>query len=133
MAEGRAALADPRIAPTLDRRIDEGDGAAPSVILYTSGTTGRSKGVVLSGERCIAAARDTVAFDNLTDRDEVLAYLPLAWVGDHYLNYAQGFVAGLLHGLPGKRRHRGRGPARDRPDLPFRAAARVRGAADARA
>ena len=77
-----------------------GDGGDPSVILYTSGTTGRSKGVVLSGERCIAAARDTVAFDNLTDRDEVLAYLPLAWVGDHYLNYAQGFVAGFCMACP---------------------------------
>ena len=55
---------------------------------------------MLSGERCIAAARDTVAFDNLTDRDEVLAYLPLAWVGDHYLNYAQGFVAGFCMACP---------------------------------
>ena len=100
MADGRAALAEPDVAEALDRRIDEGDGGDPSVILYTSGTTGRSKGVVLSGERCIAAARDTVAFDNLTDRDEVLAYLPLAWVGDHYLNYAQGFVAGFCMACP---------------------------------
>ena len=100
MADGRAALAEPDVAEALDRRIDQGDGGDPSVILYTSGTTGRSKGVVLSGERCIAAARDTVAFDNLTDRDEVLAYLPLAWVGDHYLNYAQGFVAGFCMACP---------------------------------
>ena len=100
MADGRAALANAGVAEALDRRIDEGDGGDPSVILYTSGTTGRSKGVVLSAERCIAAARDTVAFDNLTDRDEVLAYLPLAWVGDHYLNYAQGFVAGFCMACP---------------------------------
>ncbi|MFZ2105488.1 MAG: AMP-binding protein [Roseiarcus sp.] len=100
MADGRAALAEPDVAEALDRRIDQGDGGDPSVILYTSGTTGRSKGVVLSGERCIAAARDTIAFDNLTDRDEVLAYLPLAWVGDHYLNYAQGFVAGFCMACP---------------------------------
>jgi long-chain acyl-CoA synthetase len=100
MADGRAALSDADVAEALDRRIDEGDGRDPSVILYTSGTTGRSKGVVLSGERCIAAARDTVAFDNLTDRDEVLAFLPLAWAGDHYLNYAQGFVAGFCMACP---------------------------------
>ncbi|HYA72756.1 MAG TPA: AMP-binding protein [Roseiarcus sp.] len=100
MAAGRAALADANVAAALDARISAGEGKDPSVILYTSGTTGRSKGVVLSGERCIAAARDTVAFDNLTDRDEVLAYLPLAWVGDHYLNYAQGFVAGFCMACP---------------------------------
>ena len=100
MAEGRAALADPAAAADLDRRTDAVRGADPSVILYTSGTTGRSKGVVLSGERSIAAALDTVAFDRLTDRDEVLAYLPLAWVGDHYLNYAQGYVAGFCMACP---------------------------------
>ena len=98
--KGRAALADPAVARELDRRIDAGRGSDPSVILYTSGTTGRSKGVVLSGERSIRAARHTVAFDRLTDRDEALAYLPLAWVGDHYLNYAQGYVAGFCIACP---------------------------------
>ena len=100
MAKGRGALDEPSVAAELERRIDAGKGADPSVILYTSGTTGRSKGVVLNGERSIAAARTTVAFDGLTDRDEVLAYLPLAWVGDHYLNYAQGYVAGFCIACP---------------------------------
>ena len=99
-AKGRAALADPAHSSDLDRLIDGGRGSDPSVILYTSGTTGRSKGVVLSGERSICAARCTVAFDRLTDRDEALAYLPLAWVGDHYLNYAQGYVAGFCIACP---------------------------------
>ena len=100
MAKGRADLADPKVAEWLDGVIDSGEGCQPSVMLYTSGTTGRSKGVVLSARGCIAAARDTVAFDNLTDRDEALAYLPLAWVGDHYLNYAQGMVAGFCLACP---------------------------------
>ena len=80
--------------------IEKGKGADISIMLYTSGTTGKSKGVMLSGERCIAAATDTVNFDKLTDQDEVLAYLPLAWVGDHYLNYAQGLVAGFCMACP---------------------------------
>src|SRR5439155_12985913 len=95
IAAGRAALkADPSLGAWLDGEIAAGKGTDTSIILYTSGTTGQSKGVVLSAERCIAAARDTVAFDKLTDNDEALAYLPLAWVGDHYLNYAKGLVAG---------------------------------------
>jgi long-chain acyl-CoA synthetase len=84
----------------MDAEIDAGQGADVSAILYTSGTTGLSKGVVLSAQGCIDAARDTVFFDGLTDRDEQLAYLPLAWAGDHYMNYAQGYVAGSCMACP---------------------------------
>jgi long-chain acyl-CoA synthetase len=101
IADGRAALAaDAALGRWLDDEIAAGSGADTSIILYTSGTTGTSKGVVLSARGCIAAASDTVAFDKLTDRDEALAYLPLAWVGDHYLNYAQGLVAGFCMACP---------------------------------
>jgi len=98
--EGRKALSDPTVASWLDREIAAGKGSDPSIILYTSGTTGASKGVLLTGERSINAASDTVAFDKLTEHDVSLAYLPLAWVGDHYLNYAQGLVSGFCTACP---------------------------------
>ena len=97
---GKAEIAHEAAERAMDAEIDAGKGADASVMLYTSGTTGRSKGVVMSAERCIAAATDTVKFDKLTDRDEQLAYLPLAWVGDHYMNYAQGYVAGFCVACP---------------------------------
>ncbi len=101
IADGRAALAnDPNTGPWLDAEIATGKGSDTSIILYTSGTTGQSKGVVLSAQGCIGAARDTVAFDKLTEKDEALAYLPIAWVGDHYLNYAQQLVAGFCIACP---------------------------------
>jgi long-chain acyl-CoA synthetase len=101
VAEGRRKLAsDPMTALAIDAELEAGKGSDVSIILYTSGTTGRSKGVMLSAERCIAAATDSVAFDRLTETDEVLAYLPLAWVGDHYMNYAQGLVSGFCMACP---------------------------------
>ncbi len=101
IALGRAALAqDASVGAWLDGEIANGKGLDTSIILYTSGTTGASKGVVLSAKGCIDAATDTVAFDRLDANDEALAYLPLAWVGDHYLNYAQGLVAGFCLACP---------------------------------
>ena len=126
IADGRKALADPKVAAWLDAEIAAGKGSDPSIILYTSGTTGASKGVVLTGERSIKAASDTVTFDKLTENDVALAYLPLAWVGDHYLNYCARPGRRLLHGLPGKPRHRDGRSARDRAELLFRAAAHAR-------
>ena len=60
------------------------------------------------------------------ESDEVIAYLPLAWVGDHYLNYVQGYVAGFCVDCPETAETAVQRSARDRHDLSLRAAAGVR-------
>jgi long-chain acyl-CoA synthetase len=99
--DGRQALStDPVLNGWLDGQIAQGGADDICVILYTSGTTGRSKGVRFATGRAIRAGRDSVAFDRLTERDEVLAYLPLAWVGDYYLSYVQGMLTGFCIACP---------------------------------
>ncbi|WP_290649552.1 AMP-binding protein [Aquisalimonas sp.] len=78
----------------------KGQGEDLSVIVYTSGTTGRPKGVMLSYDNLLKSAQHAVAFDHLTEKDETLAYLPMAWVGDHFLTYCQGFLAGFCLNCP---------------------------------
>jgi long-chain acyl-CoA synthetase len=80
--------------------VAQGKSSDLAVILYTSGTTGRPKGVMLSYENCIVSARNGNVFDKLDENEETIAYLPLAWVGDHLFSYAQHYVAGYCVNCP---------------------------------
>ncbi len=80
--------------------IAKGKGEDVCVMLYTSGTTGRPKGVLLSFDNQIVSARNANAFDNLTDKDEIIAYLPMAWVGDNIFSVAQAYEAGFCVACP---------------------------------
>ena len=97
-SEGRAAEA--RLGAELDARMNALGYDDTCVMLYTSGTTGKPKGVVLSNRNIIETAKNTAGFDDLRQREEVLAYLPMAWVGDFIFSVGQAYWCGFTVNCP---------------------------------
>ena len=79
---GRDALAaDPKAADAWLRLIGEGKGSDVSVML--------------THENVVVSGRNANAFDHFTPDDSMIAYLPMAWVGDHIFSYGQAFAGAL--------------------------------------
>ena len=81
----------------------EVDKAQPddvAAMFFTSGTTGNPKGVVHTHDTLIDRGRAGAEFDKLTAAEEVLAYLPPAWIGQNIFSYAQWLVCGYVVNCP---------------------------------
>jgi len=78
-------------------RVEPADVAA---MFFTSGTTGNPKGVVHTHATLIDRASAGARFDKLTADEEVLAYLPPAWIGQNIFSYAQWLVCGYVVNCP---------------------------------
>ena len=89
-----------RVDAELDARIAELGWEHTCVMLYTSGTTGKPKGVVLSNRNVIETAKNSSDFDKLRADDDILAYLPMAWVGDFIFSVGQAFWSGFCVNCP---------------------------------
>ena len=83
-----------------DDSIASQSGSNTCIMLYTSGTTGQPKGVMLGHDNLIITAQNASKLDGLTDEDSILAYLPMAWVGDNLFSVGQAYATGICVNCP---------------------------------
>ncbi len=81
-------------------QIAAGDPDETAAMFYTSGTTGNPKGVIHTHRTLIAMSRIASELEGLTDQEEILAYLPVAWIGQNIFSYAQWMINGFTVNCP---------------------------------
>ncbi len=83
-----------------ETELEKGETDDVACLCYTSGTTGAPKGVMLSHANLLSVTVETIKAEDLRSGDELMAYLPMAWVGDFYLSVSTAIVAGMTVNCP---------------------------------
>jgi long-chain acyl-CoA synthetase len=83
-----------------ERELEQGSASDIAAIAYTSGTTGRSKGALLSHANMIATSEIFMTVEPLRRGDNWLCYLPMGWVGDMVYSLGTSMVAGATCNCP---------------------------------
>jgi long-chain acyl-CoA synthetase len=71
-----------------------------ALFCYTSGTTGAPKGAMISHANLVAAIEGILQIEHYGPTDQMLAYLPPAWIGDTFWSLAGALVVGCTVNCP---------------------------------
>jgi long-chain acyl-CoA synthetase len=98
LASGKAFLATH--SGWFDAELAKGSPEDTAAMFYTSGTTGNPKGVIHTHRNLISMSSVASRMEKLTSAENVIAYLPMAWIGQNIFSYAQWLVSGFTVNCP---------------------------------
>jgi long-chain acyl-CoA synthetase len=84
----------------VETEIDKGMPDDLTLLNYTSGTTGHPKGVMLSHANLLTSAAAYAAAEDIRPGDELLCYLPMAWIGDSLFSIVLNLLVGFTCNCP---------------------------------
>ncbi|UFJ41593.1 AMP-binding protein [Brevibacillus humidisoli] len=81
-------------------QVERGSADDVAILCYTSGTTGFPKGAMLSHRNLLNMAERLFRLDPLSEKDEYVSFLPLAWIGEQMMGVSGAFLIGYTINFP---------------------------------
>ncbi|MFO1220159.1 MAG: AMP-binding protein [Burkholderiaceae bacterium] len=96
----RGAESLQRDAALRDALIERASPDDPAAFIHSSGTTGRPKGVMLSQRNILSGVANAYRAKAFDFGEEILAYLPMAWIGDFAITVGAGIALHFTIDVP---------------------------------
>ncbi len=80
--------------------VEQGRGEDVCLLFYTSGTTARPKGALLTHTNMLKMGQNLMRVDPCQASDDFVSFLPMAWIGEQMMSISCGLLAGFTLNFP---------------------------------
>ncbi len=89
-----------REAGRFEALVDQGRGEDICLLFYTSGTTAKPKGALLTHTNMLKMGQNLMRVDPCLEADDFVSFLPMAWIGEQMMSISCGLMAGFTLNFP---------------------------------